>query len=362
VRILHRKSILIIFLAMGVSGCKQMHHGRHKHQVEPSTQSITTQPSATASTQPVLAEQPASPEIVQQKTQAYMESLQHILAATQPAPQPQPSAPTPAPAPPPPAPTILQPEPSPPPPAVDVSVGASSPTTQSAGMNGATSSLTQHIDQQAHDQPRDITAQLDQQLLSFLRDQPVPDEAALSQLSANDRDVLSALMDGLSNYRDIVRSDPTATTTKKIQPLLDMSDRLHAAADLNIPTVALCSSVRGFGDFDAMPTDSLPAGQPIRAVVYCQVSNFASQLTSQMWTTKLTERLNLYSESNGKSVWNQSAKPITDQCKQRRHDFYCVEMIELPSNLAPGQYVLTATLEDQIANKLTQATLPISIK
>jgi hypothetical protein len=361
-------------VGLSLAGCAHFHL-HHHHQTSsptPDAATQTAQPTTLPTTEPISAE-PASPEILQQKTQSYTQSLQQLLSATQEThsatsePSPVPTAPpvaTPAPqpaAPPPPLEAVA----APPAPAVDVSINppAPAPTKQSATPStGGISSLTQRIDQQAHDQPHDAAVQLDQQLLTFVRNEPVPDENALAGLPAEDRDVLSAILDGLSNYRDILRSDPTATNTRKLQPLLDMADRLHSAADLNVPAIALCLEVRGFGDYDAINVDSVPAAQSLRALVYCQVANFSSQLSGQMWEVHLNERLTLYSEATGKSVWKLADKKIADRCRQRRHDCYCVELIELPPDLPPGKYILTATLEDQISNKLTQANVAITVK
>jgi hypothetical protein len=352
-----------------LTGCANFHH----HQAPPPTTiPASTEPVTLPATEPVAAE-PASPEILQQKTQSYTESMQQLMASehdAHPA-QPEPATVPAAPAidsPPPAAPLAapaLQPVAAAPAPAVDVSINPPShaATTQNSGtVSDGLPSLTQRIDQQAHDQPRDAAAQLDSQLMMFVRNQPVPDENLLSNLPAEDRDVLSAILDGLSNYRDVIRTDPTATTTRKLQPLLDMADRIHASADLSVPALALCSAVRGFGDYDAMNTDNLPSAQSLRTVVYCQVANFASQLNGQEWEIRLNMRLTLYSEATGKSVWKMAEKPIVDRCHQRRHDCYCFEFIELPPDLPAGKYVLTATLEDQISNKLTQATVAMTFK
>ena len=91
---------------------------------------------------------------------------------------------------------------------------------------------------QVHDYPRDLGSQLDYELLRFVRDEPTPDLAAVSPLPVEDREILAAMLDGLNNFRDVARSDSKPMLSKKIQPLLDMADRLRSQAELTIPTMA----------------------------------------------------------------------------------------------------------------------------
>ena len=52
---------------------------------------------------------------------------------------------------------------------------------------------------------------------------------------------------------------------------------------------------------------------------------------------------------------------MTDVSRNRRHDFFVVEMIHLPSNLTIGRYLLKVSVVDQNVNRIAEATLPIKI-
>src|SRR5207244_2470832 len=93
----------------------------------------------------------------------------------------------------------------------------------------------QRIAHQVHNFPRDLSAHLDDQLLRFLRDESVPDLNALASLPSEDRELLTALLDGLSNFRSLIRAENNLLVSRKIRPLLEMSDRLRNQADLAIP-------------------------------------------------------------------------------------------------------------------------------
>ena len=96
-----------------------------------------------------------------------------------------------------------------------------------------------------------MSANLDYQMMLFLHDQSVPDLASLTSLPTEDRELVSAVMDGLSNFRNTLRSDNNMLYSRKIRPLTDLADRLKQQAELSIPTLVLCTcGVDGFGRYD----------------------------------------------------------------------------------------------------------------
>ena len=94
------------------------------------------------------------------------------------------------------------------------------------------------------DNPADVADQLDLQLYGMLNDDPAPELAEVTLLTNDDREIVSALVDGISNFRSAIRQDSTMLQAKKIQPLLEMADRLRSQADLTVSTVVLCRRVR----------------------------------------------------------------------------------------------------------------------
>jgi len=139
-----------------------------------------------------------------------------------------------------------------------------------------------------------------------------------------------------------------------------MADRLRAQADLTIPTLTLCRKVSGFGNYDPMDS-SFDAGTEHPAILYCEIQNFASTLDDKkMWQTRLSQEAVLYTET-GLKVWGDSTPAFTDYSRNRRHDFYLVKKITLPANLTIGRYLLKVSIVDQQANRVSEATLPVSI-
>ena len=222
--------------------------------------------------------------------------------------------------------------------------------------------LERRLAQQIKDDPRDTSAQLDYQLLEFVKGRATPDMNAVAGLPAEDREIVTAMMDALGNFRSAVRSDSNMLLARKIRPIVEMADRLRGEADLTIPVIALCAKVDGFGNYKLIDS-KFPAGRENPVIVYCEVENFASELNeSQLWETKLTQEAVLYTDT-GIRVWAASpaATPIVDQCRNRRHDFFVINILHLPATLAPGRYLLKVTLTDQLANRVAEATAQAQI-
>jgi hypothetical protein len=217
--------------------------------------------------------------------------------------------------------------------------------------------------QAVHDYPRDLGSQLDYELLRFVRDEPTPDLAAVSPLPVEDREILAAMLDGLNNFRDVARSDSNPMLSKKIQPLLDMADRLRSQAELTIPTMALCSSVDRFGVYTPITSTRFGAGKVNSVVVYSEVANFSSiQDEQKMWHTQLKQEMVLYTES-GLAVWPEKSnvKLFVDTSHNRRHDFFVARNVNLPASLTIGRYLLKVTLTDDQSNRVAESTTPIEI-
>ena len=210
--------------------------------------------------------------------------------------------------------------------------------------------------------PTDLWAHLDWQLLQFIRDEQVPQLDVMSSLPLEDREVISTVMDGLTNFRSALRADNNMLLTKKIKPLLELADRLRSQADLNIPALALCKSVEGFGMYDPMEPARFAAGSTHEAILYCEVENFAcvSQADKQRWETRLSQEATLYTES-GMPVWVDKSGQIVDSSRNRRHDFFLVKRIKLPATLSIGRYLLKVTVQDQQAKRLAEQTVPVDV-
>lgn len=215
------------------------------------------------------------------------------------------------------------------------------------------------INKNLKDYPRDIWAHLDYQLLQFLKDKPTPQLDVLSRLPTEDRELVTAFMDAVTNLRNGLRADGNMLVSRKIRPLLDLADRLRAQADLLIPALSICTKVDGFGVYEPIEPASFTAMKEHPVIVYCEVQNFASQLNARkLWETKLSQEVVLYTES-GLPVWQDKTENIPDLARNRRHDFFVVKKTKFPPNIAIGRYLLKVTIVDQQASRVAEATIPV---
>lgn len=225
----------------------------------------------------------------------------------------------------------------------------------------ASDALVQKLTAKLKDYPTDVTAHLEYQLLQFLRDESVPDLQAVAPLPTEDRELLAALLDGLSNFRNCLRAEGNLLQSKKVAPLLEMADRLRAQGELSIPTAALCREVKQFGVYDPMESAQFTAGKPSEAILYCEIANFSSQLNDKkQYETRLKHEGVLYSDT-GQAVWPDKTDTMVDVSRNRRHDFFIAEKLRLPATLPVGRYLLKVTVTDLQANRVAEATVPLQI-
>jgi hypothetical protein len=236
------------------------------------------------------------------------------------------------------------------------------PATQPAA--AVSSDLGNRLNQAASQNSENVEAQLNHRLYRFLSEEPAAGDEDLAKLSPEDRDLVTAITQGLTKFRAITRGTPDATMGEKIQPMLEMADALRDRANLTVNNLTLCDSVERFGIYEAIASASFPAGKDTPAIVYCEVENFHPRQTAEgMWETKLKYELAMYSEASpSKVVFSKPATPVIDRCRTRRRDFFLADNITLPKKLAAGRYVLKVTLTDEQAKKVGEATLPVEIR
>jgi hypothetical protein len=208
------------------------------------------------------------------------------------------------------------------------------------------------------DNPKDLWAQLDFQLLQFLKDKPTPQLESMTNLPGEDRELISSVMDALTNFRNALRADNNMLMSRKVRPILDLADRVRAQADLVIPTLALCTKVDGFGIYEPIEP-RFTAMKAHEILIYCEVENFAShQNGKKMWETKLSQEVVLYTET-GLPVWQDKSESIPDLARSRRHDFFVYKRAKFPANITLGRYLLKVTMVDQQASRVAEATIPV---
>jgi hypothetical protein len=176
----------------------------------------------------------------------------------------------------------------------------------------------------------------------------VPD--ALPGLSERERELLARMQEFFAEIgRGLQEDRDPEAIVKAIEQLHQILGRQPR---LTLPKAALCTRVGGFGDYDEFARNeagrySFLAHSGQQAVVYVEVADFTSALNEQgQWVTELSQQLVLYSDRDGIPVWRESWQPGHDTSRNRRGDFFVVQIITLPAQLSVGRYQLKVQVRD----------------
>lgn len=124
----------------------------------------------------------------------------------------------------------------------------------------------------------------------------------------------------------------------------------------------LCRSVSGFGVYEPLASHNFLSGRANRAIVYVEVENFeAAKLDDTRREVRLSQELILYKEDDGLAVWRHEPTQITDVSRNRRRDFYVVQMITLPARLSTGKYRLKVRITDQHGDSVDEMTMQVQV-
>lgn len=139
-------------------------------------------------------------------------------------------------------------------------------------------------------------------------------------------------------------------------PAQSLADALDAWTPLSITEARLCSKVDGFGVYHELKKFGgrykFLAGRPARMIVYIEPVSFTHSRVSRdgVWghEVALLQDLRLYhaAQDSDTLVWRKPDQRITDFSRNRRRDFFVVQVIELPATLSVGAYHLKVILTD----------------
>lgn len=192
-----------------------------------------------------------------------------------------------------------------------------------------------------------------------------PDRAlvpeALPGLTPREREIVGLVQDFFRQLgRELTdKGDPEVL----VAALDELASSLHTQPRLVLPTAVLCTRVGGFGDYNEFQRNEdgryrflAHSGQ--QAVVYVEVENFTSERNKQgQWVTELSQELVVFSDRDGIPVWREDWQLGTDSSKNRREDFFIVQIITLPEQLSVGLYQLKIHVRDKRSGAESEATV-----
>lgn len=133
-------------------------------------------------------------------------------------------------------------------------------------------------------------------------------------------------------------------------------------SELRIKRFELCRRVQSYGVFDPIASRVLLVGKPHRLGLYLEVENFASsEFAPGQFEVKLRQEVELFNAADGLAVWKQPAVAIVDQSRNQRRDFFTWQVVELPTRLTVGRYILKVRVTDAHAGMVSEEALELQI-
>lgn len=189
-----------------------------------------------------------------------------------------------------------------------------------------------------------------------------------SRLTPAEADALHAWADGVRQAASEISAGATGDEAAEVirRALAGALDRAAAGGSVGIARAALCTKVDGFGRYTEFPGRSVLAGRKQRAIVYVELDRFGHRPASGPdgeagFSVELTQDLSLYHEADGLLAWRKGEQEISDFSRNRRRDFFVVQMIDLPETLTIGKYALKVRVRDRATGAEAEASLPIEV-
>lgn len=198
---------------------------------------------------------------------------------------------------------------------------------------------------------------------------------SLASVSAAERRLTGAEANAAGAWRDAIRQASGelaggATGDEAAEALLrawtSAADRLRGASPIGIARAALCTKVDGFGRYTEFPGRAILAGRKQRAIVYIELDRFGHRPSTGPegepgFAVELTQDLSLYHEADGLLAWRKPEQEIADFSRNRRRDFFIVQMIDIPETLTIGKYTLKVRVRDKTGGAEAEVALPIEV-
>lgn len=141
-----------------------------------------------------------------------------------------------------------------------------------------------------------------------------------------------------------------------------LQDAIVKKPQLELPTVALCWRIGGFGDYDRFERESFLAQDEQQVILYLEIDGFTSVLNQRnQWVTQISQQLEIYSDRDGIPVWSEPWQKAVDVINNRRRDFFTTQLFTLPRALGVGKYHLKIRVRDEESGAEAEASIPFDM-
>jgi hypothetical protein len=157
-------------------------------------------------------------------------------------------------------------------------------------------------------------------------------------------------------------SDLLAGTTRlDRRQVLERIRGMFAALPISIQQLDLCRSVQGFGIYEPFDDHRFLADQPQKVIVYTELDHFKAVERENRYEVKLKQEIILFNASDGLAVWSHEPVTILDRSRNKRQDFFTVQLVTLPERLGVGEYQLKVRITDMHGGSVDETTVPVEL-
>lgn len=141
----------------------------------------------------------------------------------------------------------------------------------------------------------------------------------------------------------------------------DQITKLFGPATTRIGKVEFCRNVSGYGVYEPFESTTFLAGVEQPLILYVELENFNSLFDGQQYRVRLSQQVSLYTDADGVRVWNLPQEEIIDVSRNKRRDFFTVQLLHLPARLGVGKYRLKVRIHDINAGSYDEVAMPITL-
>ncbi len=182
---------------------------------------------------------------------------------------------------------------------------------------------------------------------AFLEDRPSEAMKHLQAYTPKDQELLLRLLpivaQAAKGGAEADRPSPEELRAL-IGSLQSLLAELQASAPLVIDKLVFCRRVRGFGQFERLPTNQFRPGDQV--YLYAELHNLADRRIKDQYLTHLASTLEIRT-ADCRVVRTLPVQSVPDRSESMRTDHFTVIRFPIPADLQPGIYDLRVRIMDQ---------------
>jgi hypothetical protein len=197
--------------------------------------------------------------------------------------------------------------------------------------------------------------------LSMMDPQLELSENDLTDLGEEDRRIVLAYQQAFTMLGKSLGADPAVNRAQAKSVAEELLAKIGGEKRLSIRGAKLCTKVNGYGVYSVFESNSFLAGKEQPMIVYAELDHFSSATEDEQQVVRLTQQITLYNDVDGLAVWKVKPTQIIDRSRNKRRDFFVVQIVNLPSRLTVGKYQLKLQITDEVGQAVDEVAIPIQI-